>query len=156
MVTAFDAVAAVPDPELRAVTIEELGILRDVREEAGRVVVTITPTYSGCPAMDVIRADIGAALRQAGHPDAEVVTVLSPPWSTDDITDAGRTKLAAAGISPPGPAGRGGVVTLRLSVRCPRCGSPDTEEISRFGSTACKALWRCRACAEPFDHLKAL
>jgi ring-1,2-phenylacetyl-CoA epoxidase subunit PaaD len=156
MVTAFDAVAAVPDPELRAVTIEELGILRDVREEPGRVVVTITPTYSGCPAMDVIRADIGAALRSAGHPDAEVVTVLSPPWSTDDITHAGRAKLAAAGISPPGPAGRGGPVALRLSVRCPLCGSPDTEEISRFGSTACKALWRCRACAEPFDHVKAL
>jgi ring-1,2-phenylacetyl-CoA epoxidase subunit PaaD len=155
MVTAFDVVAAVHDPELRAVTIEELGILRDVREEAGRVVVTITPTYSGCPAMDVIRADVAAALRSAGHPDAEVVTVLSPPWSTDDITDAGRAKLAAAGISPPGPATPRGSVPLRLSVRCPLCGSPDTEEISRFGSTACKALWRCRACAEPFDHVKA-
>jgi ring-1,2-phenylacetyl-CoA epoxidase subunit PaaD len=156
VVTAFDVVAAVPDPELRAVTIEELGILRDVREEAGRVVVTITPTYSGCPAMDVIRADIGAALRSAGHPVADVVTVLSPPWSTDDITATGRTKLAAAGISPPGPAAPGGAVALRLSVRCPLCGSPDTEEISRFGSTACKALWRCRACAEPFDHIKAI
>jgi ring-1,2-phenylacetyl-CoA epoxidase subunit PaaD len=155
MVTAFDVVAAVHDPELRAVTIEELGILRGVREEAGRVVVTITPTYSGCPAMDVIRADVAAALRSAGHPEAEVVTVLSPPWSTDDITDAGRAKLAAAGISPPGPATPRGSVPLRLSVRCPLCGSPDTEEISRFGSTACKALWRCRACAEPFDHVKA-
>jgi ring-1,2-phenylacetyl-CoA epoxidase subunit PaaD len=157
VVTARKAAAAVVDPELRVVTIEELGVLRDVREDAGRVTVTITPTYSGCPAMDVIRADIRAALRAAGHPDAEVVTVLSPAWSTDDINDAGRAKLAAAGIAPPGPAahGRAGPVPVRLSVRCPQCGSGDTEELSRFGSTACKALWRCRACAEPFDYVKA-
>jgi len=154
-VSAFAAVAAVPDPELRAVTIEDLGILREVRQEAGRVVVTITPTYSGCPAMDVIRADIVAALRAAGHPDAEVVTVLSPAWSTDDITAAGRAKLAAAGISPP-HAVTGGPVPVRLAVRCPRCGSLDTEELSRFGSTACKALWRCRGCVEPFEHVKAI
>ena len=154
--SAFAAVAAVPDPELRAVTIEDLGILREVRQEAGRVVVTITPTYSGCPAMDVIRADIVAALRAAGHPDAEVVTVLSPAWSTDDITAAGRAKLAAAGISPPAPVTPGRPVPLRLAVRCPRCGSLDTEELSRFGSTACKALWRCRGCVEPFEHVKAI
>ncbi|HEY3009459.1 MAG TPA: 1,2-phenylacetyl-CoA epoxidase subunit PaaD [Micromonosporaceae bacterium] len=157
------AVASVVDPEIRVVTIEELGILRDVREEeSGRVTVTITPTYSGCPAMDVIRADIRTALRVAGHPDAEVVTALSPAWTTDNISESGRAKLAAAGIAPPGPAGpflagrRPSVVALTLTVRCPRCGSPDTEEISRFGSTACKALWRCRDCAEPFDHIKAL
>jgi ring-1,2-phenylacetyl-CoA epoxidase subunit PaaD len=153
MVSARAAVAAVVDPELRVVTIEELGILRDVSEDAGRVTVTITPTYSGCPAMDVIRADIRAALRAAGHPDAEVVTALSPAWSTDDITAGGRSKLAAAGIAPPHA---GGPVPLRLAVRCPHCGSPDTQELSRFGSTACKALWRCRACAEPFDHVKVL
>jgi ring-1,2-phenylacetyl-CoA epoxidase subunit PaaD len=152
--SAREAVAAVVDPEIRAVTIEELGILRDVREMDGRVTVTITPTYSGCPAMDVIRADIRAALRVAGHPDAEVLTVLSPAWSTDDISAAGRAKLAAAGIAPPGPARHRGPVPLRLAVRCPRCGSADTEELSHFGSTACKALWRCRACAEPFEHVK--
>jgi ring-1,2-phenylacetyl-CoA epoxidase subunit PaaD len=161
------AVASVVDPEIRVVTIEELGILRDVREEpgGGRVTVTITPTYSGCPAMDVIRADIRAALRAAGHADAEVVTALHPAWTTDDITESGRAKLAEAGIAPPGPAGPGAgagrvgphaPVRVALTVRCPRCGSAHTEEISRFGSTACKALWRCRACAEPFEHIKAL
>jgi ring-1,2-phenylacetyl-CoA epoxidase subunit PaaD len=149
-----DIVAAVLDPELRVVTIEELGILRDVRvdEGTGRVTVTITPTYTGCPAMDVIREDIRAALRAAGHPDADVVTVFGPPWTTDWISESGRAKLTAAGIAPPHPTGP---VPLTLAVRCPRCGSPDTEQLSRFGSTACKALWRCRACAEPFDHVKA-
>jgi len=158
MVTPREAAAAVVDPEIRAVTIEELGVLRDVAVDgaSGRVTVTITPTYSGCPAMEVIRADIRRALRAAGHPEVEVVTELAPAWSTDMITESGRAKLAAAGIAPPGPAGRGGPVTLSLSVRCPRCGSPDTEQVSRFGSTACKALWRCRACADPFDHIKAL
>jgi ring-1,2-phenylacetyl-CoA epoxidase subunit PaaD len=148
------AVAAVVDPELRTVTIEELGILRDVREDAsGKVTVTITPTYSGCPAMDVIRSDIRAALRDTGHSDVDIQTVLSPAWSTDMISEAGRTKLERSGIAPPVPSN---VVSLRLAVRCPRCGEPDTEEISRFGSTACKALWRCRACGEPFDHVKTL
>jgi ring-1,2-phenylacetyl-CoA epoxidase subunit PaaD len=148
-----DAVARVVDPELRVVTIEELGILRDVRVDGDRATVTITPTYSGCPAMDVIRADIVAAARRAGYPDVEVVTVLSPAWSTDRITEPGRAKLASAGIAPPGPAGP---VRLTVSVRCPRCGSPDTQQLSRFGSTACKALWRCRACAEPFEAVKPL
>jgi ring-1,2-phenylacetyl-CoA epoxidase subunit PaaD len=103
--------------------------------------------------MDVIRADIRTALRAAGHPDADVVTVFAPAWTTDWISEAGRAKLAAAGIAPPGPAR---VVPLALAVRCTRCGSPDTEQLSRFGSTACKALWRCRACGEPFDEMKAL
>jgi ring-1,2-phenylacetyl-CoA epoxidase subunit PaaD len=153
-----EVVAAVVDPELRVVSIGELGILRDVVQDlgTGRVTVSITPTYTGCPAMDAIRADIRAALAAAGHPDAEVVTVLHPPWSTDWISESGREKLAAAGIAPPGPARRSGPVELTLTARCPRCGSPDTEQLSRFGSTACKALWRCRACREPFDHLKAL
>lgn len=153
-----NTVGAVADPELRVVTIDELGILRDVAEDpaTGRVTVTITPTYTGCPAMDVIRADIRSALAAAGHDDVEVVTVLHPPWSTDWISESGRDKLAAAGIAPPGPARRSGPVALTLTVRCPRCGSTDTEQLSRFGSTACKALWRCRACREPFDHLKAL
>jgi ring-1,2-phenylacetyl-CoA epoxidase subunit PaaD len=152
VVSLRSAVAGVVDPELRVVTIDDLGILRDVTaDDAGHVTVTITPTYAGCPAMDVIRADIRAALAAAGHPDAEVVTTLTPPWSTDDISEAGRAKLAAAGIAPPSPA----TVTLTLSPRCPHCGSPDTAQLSRFGSTACKALWRCRACGEPFDQVKA-
>jgi ring-1,2-phenylacetyl-CoA epoxidase subunit PaaD len=151
--TARQVAASVVDPEIRVVTIEELGILRDVTEDAatGKVVVTITPTYAGCPAMEVIRSDIRRALLQAGYPDVEVATVLRPAWSTDMISPSGRDKLAAAGIAPPGST-----VGLRLTVRCPRCGSPDTAEISRFGSTACKALWRCRTCEEPFDHVKVL
>jgi ring-1,2-phenylacetyl-CoA epoxidase subunit PaaD len=112
--------------------------------------------------MDVIREDVRAALSAAGHPDAEVRTVFGPPWTTDWISESGRAKLAAAHIAPPHPAAHiapphaAGPVALTLSVRCPRCGSPDTEQLSRFGSTACKALWRCRACTEPFDHMKAL
>ncbi|MEW2383759.1 1,2-phenylacetyl-CoA epoxidase subunit PaaD [Micromonospora sp. NPDC047707] len=158
MTSPREAVAAVVDPEIRVVTIDELGILRSVDEDpaTGRVVVTITPTYTGCPAMDVIRTDIRRALAAAGHPDAEVRTVYAPAWSTDWISADGRAKLAAAGIAPPGPARREGAVPLTLAVRCPRCGSPETEQVSRFGSTACKALWRCRSCSEPFDHLKAL
>ncbi len=123
----------------------------------GGVVVTITPTYSGCPAMDVIRADVAAAARAAGATRVEVRTVLSPAWSTDRISAEGRAKLSAAGIAPPGPVLVGGPVpvTIGVTVRCPRCGSPDTEELSRFGSTACKSLRRCRSCTEPFDHVKA-
>jgi ring-1,2-phenylacetyl-CoA epoxidase subunit PaaD len=150
VVTPAQAVAAVVDPEIRVLTVEELGVLRSVTADgSGRVTVTITPTYSGCPAMDTIRTDIVAAARRAGY-EAEIKTVLSPAWSTDRITGAGREKLAAAGIAPPGP------VLLTISVRCPRCGSPDTQQLSRFGSTACKSLWRCRACAEPFDAVKPL
>jgi ring-1,2-phenylacetyl-CoA epoxidase subunit PaaD len=150
-VSAADAAGAVRDPELRVVTIAELGILRDVTVHDRQVSVTITPTYAGCPAMDVIRADITTALHRDGYDDIEITTVLSPAWSTDWISPAGREKLAAAGIAPPGRT-----VRLSLSVRCPHCGSPDTEQLSRFGSTACKALWRCRACREPFDAIKAL
>jgi ring-1,2-phenylacetyl-CoA epoxidase subunit PaaD len=151
MVTAWQAAASVVDPELRSLTVEELGILRDVSIGSdNRVTVTITPTYAGCPAMDVIRSDIAAAVRAAGYPDVSVVTELSPAWSTDRITASGRAKLAADGIAPPGQP------LVKLSVKCPRCGSLDTEELSRFGSTACKALWRCRTCAEPFDAVKPL
>ena len=165
MVTAVDVAGSVVDPEIRAVTIADLGILRDVTVDGGRVTVTITPTYAGCPAMDVIRTDIRRALAAAGYAEVDVVTALAPAWSTDWITDAGRAKLAAAGIAPPAPAGHprpaaAGPVAVRLlrrpPVACPRCGSADTEELSRFGSTACKALWRCRACAEPFDEVKPL
>ncbi|GIG57618.1 phenylacetate-CoA oxygenase subunit PaaJ [Longispora fulva] len=148
------AVAAVPDPEIPTVTIEDLGILRDVELVGDRVVVTITPTYSGCPAMDAIRTDIRRAL--PGH-DVEVRTVLAPAWTTDWITEAGQEKLRRARIAPPsGGAPHGRTLTLAISVRCPNCGSPDTRELSRFGSTACKSLWSCRACGDPFDHFKAI
>lgn len=169
MVTALEdrlrgVVADVMDPEIRVVTIEDLGILRGVDVAwDGRVTVTITPTYTGCPAMDVIRADIAAAVHGAGYADVEVETVLSPAWTTDRITDQGRARLAAAGIAPPSPVRAHTPVLLTLAGRrpgadapaCPRCGSADTTELSRFGSTACKSLWRCQACTEPFDHVKA-
>ncbi|MFX0593407.1 1,2-phenylacetyl-CoA epoxidase subunit PaaD [Melissospora conviva] len=155
-VSAWDAAAAVVDPEIRVITLAELGILRDVTEDpaTGQVTVTITPTYTGCPAMDVIRTDIRRALAAAGYPDSVVETVFAPAWSTDWISESGRAKLAAAGIAPPLSAG--GPVRLTLAVRCPRCASVETEQVSRFGSTACKSLWRCRTCREPFDHVKAL
>jgi ring-1,2-phenylacetyl-CoA epoxidase subunit PaaD len=149
--------ATVPDPELPMVTIADLGILRDVTEDdQGRVHVTITPTYSGCPAMEAIRADLVDALTLAGYQHVDVEFVLSPAWSTDDLTDAAKAKLERAGIAPPGPAPVAGTVALALPVRCPQCGSLDTRESSHFGSTACKSLWVCRACREPFDHVKAI
>ncbi|WP_052583772.1 1,2-phenylacetyl-CoA epoxidase subunit PaaD [Saccharomonospora iraqiensis] len=150
----------VVDPELPMLTLADLGVLRDVRADGRTVVVEITPTYSGCPALDTMRADLVRALRAAGHTDVQVRTVLHPPWTTDWITEAGHRKLAEAGIAPPTPAARGtGPVPLTLTrpprrVPCPRCGSPDTEELSRFGSTACRSLHRCRTCTEPFDHLR--
>ena len=155
---AWALAAEVPDPEIPVVTIEDLGILRDVVEDdRGWVHVQVTPTYSGCPAMDVIADDVVDRLTQAGYQHVDVEFVLSPAWSTDDLTDVGRAKLARAGIAPPGPAPVAGApVPLAISVRCPQCGSLDTRESSRFGSTACKSLWVCRACREPFDHFKAL
>ncbi|MDG4763341.1 phenylacetate-CoA oxygenase subunit PaaJ [Solwaraspora sp. WMMD406] len=157
-VAARAAVAAVVDPEIRVLTIDDLGILRDVqvRPDTGTVEVTITPTYTGCPAMDVIRADIRAALLRAGFAEVRIATVLAPAWSTDWISAAGRRKLAEAGIAAPGPAVRSGPVPVTITVRCPACGSPRTEQLSRFGATACKALWRCQDCAEPFEQMKAL
>jgi ring-1,2-phenylacetyl-CoA epoxidase subunit PaaD len=151
-----EVVATVPDPELPVVSIADLGILRDVSVDGdGRIVVEITPTYSGCPAMDAIRADVLGRVHARGWRDAEVRMVLSPAWTTDWITPTGREALREFGIAPPGPRGDA-PVPLTLSVRCPRCGSPDTREISRYGSTACKALWACQRCLEPFDHVKAL
>jgi ring-1,2-phenylacetyl-CoA epoxidase subunit PaaD len=147
---------AVLDPEVPVLTIADLGVLRDVAvAEDGAVEVAITPTYSGCPAMEAIRQDVEAALREAGFDDVRVRTVLAPAWTTEWITNHGREALAEYGIAPPDRRGSGPVV-VTLSVRCPRCGSPDTHELSHFGSTACKALWRCRACGEPFDHFKTL
>jgi ring-1,2-phenylacetyl-CoA epoxidase subunit PaaD len=162
--TGAAAVAAtVTDPELPMLTLADLGILRDVRESSGGVVVTVTPTYSGCPAMAAIRDDLRSALADAGYAPVEVRTVLSPPWTTDWITPAGQDKLAAAGIAPPGPAPRraSGPVPLALApprtpVTCPHCGHPDTERLSAFGATACRELRRCPACREPFEHVKEL
>jgi len=159
--TAYAAAAAVLDPEVPVLTIADLGILRAVEiEPDGAVTVTITPTYSGCPAMDAIRADVTKALVAAGFDQVHVRTVLAPAWTTDWMTDAGKSKLRAYGIAPPGgrgPTAPGGrPVQIALSVRCPLCGSLATREVSRFGSTACKSLWVCTDCAEPFDHFKAI
>ncbi|MFJ7071465.1 1,2-phenylacetyl-CoA epoxidase subunit PaaD [Streptomyces sp. NPDC098781] len=153
----------VPDPELPMLTLADLGVLRGVElTDDGTVVAALTPTYSGCPALAEMRADVAARLRDAGYPRVEIRTVLDPPWTSDWITPAGRRKLAEHGIAPPGPAPRvAGPVPLVLSptrpaVACPRCGSADTEETSRFAATSCKALWRCRACREPFEYVKEI
>ncbi len=165
MVTLTDARAVaetVTDPELPMLSLADLGVLRDVSESGGTVVVTITPTYSGCPAMDTMRDDLVHALQDAGYDDVEVRTVLHPPWSSDWITAEGKRKLAEAGISPPGTAPRSdGPIPLTLGapvhvVRCPHCGAAETEELSRFSATACKSLRRCRVCAEPFEHVKEI
>ena len=153
---AWRIAASVPDPEVPVLTIEDLGVLRAVDVDGTAVHVDITPTYSGCPAMDTIRDDVVLALTAAGFDEVFVRLVLSPAWTTDWMTQAGKSKLAEYGIAP--PSGRAAVSTgpirLALSVRCPRCGSLDTREVSHFGSTSCKALFECRACLEPFDHFK--
>jgi ring-1,2-phenylacetyl-CoA epoxidase subunit PaaD len=156
--------ATVTDPELPMLSLADLGVLRDVRTERdGTVVVEITPTYSGCPAMGVMRADLVHALHSAGFDNVDVRTVLAPAWSTDWISAEGRRKLAQAGIAPPGaaPVRVAGPVPLTLgpsrrTAECPLCGSSDTEEISEFSATACKALRRCRSCREPFEHVKEI
>ena len=136
----WEVLEQVPDPEIPVVSVVDLGIVRAVSPEH----VTITPTYTGCPATQVIERDIRAALDSAGFREVAIETTLSPPWTTEWISESGKAKLEAYGIAPPG----------RSVVACPQCGSADTEEISRFGSTPCKAQWRCRACAEPFDLFK--
>jgi ring-1,2-phenylacetyl-CoA epoxidase subunit PaaD len=149
-----EVVASVPDPEIPVLTIADLGILREVRVEHDTVYVTITPTYSGCPAMDAIRQDIVDACAKAGWANVEIRTVLAPAWTTDWMTDEGKRKLEAYGIAP--PRRRDEPIPLRLSVVCPQCGSAETREQSRFGSTACKALYVCHSCREPFEHVKAI
>lgn len=149
------AAARVVDPELPELTIDGLGILRDVRVDGrGHVEVDITPTYSGCPATAVIRRDVERALRERGVVDAEVRVVLSPAWTTDWITDSGRAALLRAGIAPPAPATGTSRSLTAVPVACPRCASETTVETSRFGSAPCRALRRCTACSEPFDHVK--
>jgi ring-1,2-phenylacetyl-CoA epoxidase subunit PaaD len=159
LAAAREIAAAVPDPELPMLTLADLGILRGVAAEGGRLVVSITPTYSGCPALREIAHDLHARLARAGFPDVTVRTELAPAWSSDWITAEGRRKLREAGIAPPHPAPRGPVpLTLspapRERVTCPRCGSDQTTRTAAFGSTACKALFRCEACREPFEYVK--
>lgn len=155
---AWAVAATVTDPEVPVLTIEDLGVLRAVEVSGDRAVVTLTPTYSGCPALDTMRDDVILALTAAGYGPVEVRATLSPAWTTDWMTDAGKRKLTEYGIAPPtGRAGaREGLIRLQLAVKCPRCGSLDTREVAHFGSTSCKALYECRACLEPFDHFKVL
>ncbi|WP_344330427.1 1,2-phenylacetyl-CoA epoxidase subunit PaaD [Kitasatospora putterlickiae] len=174
---AWAVAAAVPDPELPMLTLADLGVLAEVTEDGGTVTAWLTPTYSGCPAVAEMAADVDRRLRAAGYADVRVRLRLDPPWSTDLITPDGRRKLAEAGIAPPRPGGAsgaaggsgGGSTPLSLGptrfanaggptalVTCPLCGGTDTEELSRFGSTACKALWRCRDCREPFERVKEI
>lgn len=165
------ALDAVPDPEVPVLSVVELGIVRDVTVDGAQVTVTITPTYSGCPAMREIERDVAAALAARGWGGARVRTTYTPAWTTDWMTDAAREKLRAYGIAPPGRRDAGPVlVPLRRRgadgslaevaaaevTPCPRCGSPDTAVQSTFGSTACKAMHRCRACGEPFESFKAV
>ena len=152
---ARDVLATVPDPEIPVLSVIDLGIVRSVDEspDGRRVTVTITPTYSGCPATEVIARDVRAALEKE-YDEVEVLTKLSPSWTTDWMTDAARAKLHGFGIAP--PAGRHALPLIDVGAPegCPRCGSRDVEEVAAFGSTPCKALWRCAACREPFDYFK--
>ncbi|MER5431064.1 1,2-phenylacetyl-CoA epoxidase subunit PaaD [Streptomyces sp. NPDC002588] len=168
----LEIAGSVPDPELPVLTLQELGVLRAVHlSGADAVEVELTPTYTGCPAVEAMSLDIERALRAHGMREVTVRTVLAPAWSTDDITAEGRRKLREFGIAPPRAVRDKGPVSLDLGptrtleartleepdpVRCPHCGSADTELLSRFSSTACKALRRCLACREPFDHFKEL
>lgn len=154
---AREAVSLVVDPEIPVLSIADLGVLRDVRVgEDGVVEVDITPTYSGCPAMHLISLEVEAAIESAGLGRPRVKLVLSPAWTTDWITEAGRAALAEYGIAPPPASSRRALFGLDEAVACPRCGATDTEKLSEFGSTACKSLWRCRVCREPFDAFKCL
>ncbi|GAA3583100.1 phenylacetate-CoA oxygenase subunit PaaJ [Klugiella xanthotipulae] len=155
----WDIAATVTDPEIPVLTIEDLGVLRRVDVCGTAVTVTLTPTYSGCPAMDTMSVDVRRALATAGYNDVTVTLALAPAWTTDWISEQGKIKLNEYGIAPPtGHSARGtaGPVSLLLSVKCPRCSSLNTRELSRFGSTSCKALHECRECLEPFDYFKVL
>lgn len=138
----------VPDPEIPVISVVDLGIVRDIGWRGGTLEVTVTPTYSGCPATAVIAADIGRALEDGGFRSYKIRTQVSPPWTTDWLSKKGRKNLARFGISPPSPAGR--------PETCPRCGSRTVSLVSQFGSTPCKAQWRCDTCLEPFDYFKCI
>ncbi|MEY9183276.1 1,2-phenylacetyl-CoA epoxidase subunit PaaD [Bradyrhizobium sp. USDA 313] len=151
---AWNAAASVVDPEIPVLTIADLGVLREVALDGDDVEVAITPTYSGCPAMNMIALEIELALERAGFRRPKVRTVLSPAWTTDWISEEGRRKLRACGIAPPQPSNSRRALFGEQAVACPQCGSDKTELLSEFGSTSCKALWRCKACREPFDYFK--
>lgn len=155
---AWKVAAAVPDPEIPVVTVEDLGILRSVDlAEDGAVVAKVTPTYSGCPATQLIQQMVLEALLKAGFENARVETVLSPAWTTDWISNAGKEKLREFGIAPPQKTSNSKRALFgETLVNCPHCGAGDTERVSEFGSTPCKALYRCNACREPFDYFKCL
>jgi ring-1,2-phenylacetyl-CoA epoxidase subunit PaaD len=156
---AWDVAATVVDPEIPVLTIEDLGVLRSVEEDGDRVRVELTPTYSGCPAIDAMRDDVRAALLGAGYRDVDVRMTLSPAWTTDWMSEDGKRKLREYGIAAPNgraPVHAGGRVAVSMAVKCPRCDSLDTHELARFGSTSCKALYECRSCLEPFDFFKVL
>lgn len=160
--------STVVDPELPMLTLADLGVLREVDVHRDRVIVSITPTYTGCPAMATMRDDLVRSLQEAGFGEVEVRVALHPAWTTDWITPAGIAALAEAGISPPGRVSTGSttgsgarpiplqLAPTRRAVRCPRCGSTDVALTSEFGSTACKAMYRCESCLEPFDHVKEI
>ena len=152
------AIGTVHDPEIPVLSLDDLGVIRRVALGGdGRIEVDITPTYSGCPAMRAMEFDLAMALTSAGFPDARIRTVLSPAWTTDWMTQAGREKLTAYGIAPPvGRASRRALFGEDGALACPQCGSHNTKKLSEFGSTACKALWRCNACLEPFDAFKCI
>ena len=157
LAAAWDAAATVCDPEVPVLTIADLGVLRTVRFTGETLEAVITPTYSGCPAMDMIAMHVDLALEKAGFADRKVTLSLSPAWTTDWMSEAGKEKLRAYGIAPPvGKAGGRGSLFGVEEVACPHCRSHQTQRISEFGSTACKALWRCQACREPFDYFKCI
>lgn len=152
--TAWNAAAQVVDPEIPVLTIADLGVLREVTVTDGAVEVAITPTYSGCPAMNMIALEIELALEREGFRNPTIRTVLSPAWTTDWMSEHGRQKLKEYGIAPPQAGGGRRALFGEQQVVCPQCGSVNTEVLSEFGSTSCKALWRCKACREPFDYFK--
>jgi len=158
---AWEVLRQIPDPEVPVISLDELGIVRELRETAGGLEVVLTPTYSGCPATELIQDQVRAALAAFG--EVQITMQRAPAWTTDWISEAGKAKLKAYGIAPPGPAGPDRAQPIRLVHRaslsklaCPRCGSERTEKLSAFGSTACKALYRCLACLEPFEHFKPI
>lgn len=149
----YGLLSNVVDPEIPVLTLQDLGVLRDISVADGEVTVTITPTYAGCPAMETMRADIESTLAQAGYREFKVKQTLSPAWSTDWMSQTGRDKLRAYGIAPPANTSCG---APSGQIECPQCNSSDVKKISEFGSTACKALYQCQACREPFDYFKCI
>ena len=149
----FELLSSVVDPEIPVLTLQDLGVLRDISNENGKIKVTITPTYAGCPATETMRADIEATLAEAGYAQVTVKQSLSPAWTTDWMSEAGREKLRAYGIAPPVKTSCGQTAG---TIECPQCGSNNVKTISEFGSTACKALYQCQDCLEPFDYFKCI